>query len=349
METWFLPSATSPLPPARSVLVLAPHPDDEVFGCGGCAALYARAGAAVQPHILTDGGGHLSGAQRDAVVALRRAESTRAAQILGTTAPTFGSWQDRQLGAADDLSSHLGELIRATAADIVFAPSPWEVHPDHRAAAWAALRAVNALYLAQGKAPVLAFYEVGAPLRPNHLVDISAVADTKRLAMGAFASQLAQQRYDVHIAALNTFRTYTVAGDVAAVEAMILVDADQSGAWLSTYAQAGAPGLAQITEAALQNAQTQANELVQIQAGLDRKLQEQARELATIPVLEGQLQQVRAELESARWEVQDRDRQLGEAARALADAASALDDVFASRSWRITRPLRWLSEKLRQS
>jgi LmbE family N-acetylglucosaminyl deacetylase len=56
METWFLPTATSPLPPARSVLVLAPHPDDEVFGCGGCAALYARTGAAVQPHILTDGG-----------------------------------------------------------------------------------------------------------------------------------------------------------------------------------------------------------------------------------------------------------------------------------------------------
>jgi LmbE family N-acetylglucosaminyl deacetylase len=75
------------------------------------------------------GGGHLSGAQRDAVVALRREESRRAAQVLGTAAPTFGTWQDRQLGAADDLSGYLGELIRATAADVVFAPSLWEVHP----------------------------------------------------------------------------------------------------------------------------------------------------------------------------------------------------------------------------
>ncbi len=349
METWFLPTAIAPLPPARNVLVLAPHPDDEVFGCGGCAALYARAGAAVQPHILTDGGGYLSGAQRDTAVALRRAESVRAAQVLGTAAPTFGAWQDRQLGAADDLSGHLGALIRATAADVVFAPSPWEVHPDHRAAAWGALRAVNALHLAQGTAPVLAFYEVGAPLRPNHLVDISGVADIKRQAMAAFESQLAQQRYDVHIAALNTFRTYTVAADVAAVEALIMVGADQLEGWLSTYAQAGPPGLAQITEAALQNAQVQANELVQLQIGLDRKLQEQARELATIPVLVGQLQQVRAELESSRCEVQDRDRQLANAARALEQAGQALDDVFASRSWRITRPLRWLSEKLRQS
>jgi hypothetical protein len=76
--------------------------------------------------------------------------------------------------------------------------------------------------------------------------------------------------------------------------------------------------------------------------GLNGKLQEQAREIATIPGLVGQLQQVRTELESARWEVQDRDRQ-------LADAARAMTEVYASRSWRITRPLRWLSEKLRQS
>lgn len=335
METWFLPTATSLLPPARSVLVLAPHPDDEVFGCGGSAALYARAGASVQPHILTDGGGHLSGVQRDAAVALRREESRRAAKILGTAAPAFGTWLDRQLWAADDLSVHLGELIRASAADVVFAPSPWEVHPDHRAAAWAALRAVNALYLAQGAAPVLAFYEVGAPLRPNHLVDISTVADTKRQAMATFESQLAQQRYDVHIAALNTFRTYTVAGAVTAVEALIVVDADQLEGWLSAYAQAGVPGLAQITEAALQKAN---GDMV----ALTRKVEAQALEIATIPGLVGQLQQSRADIESAWREVRDRDRQ-------LADAAQALKEVYASRSWRITRPLRWLSEKLRQS
>ncbi len=342
METWFLPTTTSTLPPARSVLVLAPHPDDEVFGCGGSAALYARAGAVVRPHVLTDGGGHLSGAQRDATVALRREESCRAAQVLGTAAPTFGTWRDRQLGAADDLIDHLGELIRATTADVVFAPSPWEVHPDHRAAAWAALRAVNALYQAQGTAPLLAFYEVGAPLRPNHLVDISAVTDIKRQAMLTFESQLAQQRYDVHIAALNTFRTYTVAGDVVAVEALIVVGADQLGAWLSTYAQAGAPGLAQVAESALQKADEDAMALAHTVQSLNATVEAQAREIATIPGLIGQMQQARAELESARWEVQDRDRR-------LAASAQALNEVLASRSWRVTRPLRWLSEKLRQS
>jgi predicted RNase H-like nuclease (RuvC/YqgF family) len=208
---------------------------------------------------------------------------------------------------------------------------------------------VNALYLAQGAAPVLAFYEVGAPLRPNHLVDISAVADSKRQAMATFESQLAQQRYDVHIAALNTFRTYTVAGDVAAVEALIVVGADQLEGWLSTYAQAGAPGMAQITEAALQKADEDLVALTRTVQGLNDTVEAQAREIAKIPGLVDGLRQTQAQLESARREVQDRDRQLAHAARELADAGRALDDVFASRSWRITRPLRWLSEKLRQS
>lgn len=342
METWFVPNATVPLPAARSVLVLAPHPDDEVFGCGGSAALYASGGAKVQPHILTDGGAHLEGAQRDAMVALRREESRRAARVLGTAPPTFGPWQDRRLGDITDLSERLAELIDAAAADVVFAPSPWEVHPDHRATAWAALRAVRAGQLAEGAGPVLAFYEVGAPLRPNHLVDISAVADAKRRAMATFESQLAQQRYDVHITALNTFRTYTVPGNVAAIEALIVVGPQQLDDWLSNYAQSGPPGLAQVTEEALQKAQSVIESLERTVADQRERIEAQAVEIARIPGIVDQLQRTVGELESARIQVQDRDRQ-------LADAARALEDVFASRSWRITRPLRWLSDRLRQS
>lgn len=346
METWFVPNATAPLPQARNVLMLAPHPDDEVFGCGGSAALYVQAGATVQPHILTDGGGYLEGGQRAAAVALRRDESHRAAQILGTAEPTFGAWQDRQLNTAHDLPGRLGELIEATAADVVFAPSLWEVHPDHRATAWAAVRAVSALHAARGAAPVLAFYEVGAPLRPNHLVDISTVVDLKRRAMATFESQLAQQRYDVHIAALNTFRTYTLVGGVAAAEALIVVDAGQLDEWQSAYAQEGPPGLAQMTETALQKANAAAEEAVQTLSGLNRRLEEQAGELARIPGLVGELQHARAELDAARREMQARDLVRD---RLLADTRRALDDVLASRSWRITRPLRWLGERLRQS
>jgi LmbE family N-acetylglucosaminyl deacetylase len=41
---------------ARRVLVLAPHFDDEVLGCGGTLVQLARRGAAVRVLFLSDGG-----------------------------------------------------------------------------------------------------------------------------------------------------------------------------------------------------------------------------------------------------------------------------------------------------
>ena len=38
-------------------LVLAPHPDDEVFGCGGTLARLCARGAFVQAVVFTDGAG----------------------------------------------------------------------------------------------------------------------------------------------------------------------------------------------------------------------------------------------------------------------------------------------------
>jgi LmbE family N-acetylglucosaminyl deacetylase len=351
METWFMPSIATPLPPARNVLVLAPHPDDEVFGCGGSVALYAQTGVKVQPYILTDGGGYLTGTERNAAVALRRKESCRAAQILGTAAPTFGPWQDRQLSTAENLTGHLSALIQATAPDVVLAPSLWEIHPDHRATAWAAIRAVSETYQVRGSAPLLAFYEVGAPLRPSHLIDISAVLGLKRQAMGTFVSQLTHQRYDVHIAALNTFRTYSLAGDVAAAEAFILVENHQLDNWQLAYAQAESPGLAQLTEAALQNATGAAEVLGQTLRSQTQRLDEQAKELAKTA---NEWQGARTELEVAKLENHTLAQRLTEISASLEVAklenhtlAQRLAEIFASRSWRVTRPLRWLGERLR--
>ena len=39
----------------KRVLVLAPHPDDETFGCGGSLALHAEAGDPVKVVFLTNG------------------------------------------------------------------------------------------------------------------------------------------------------------------------------------------------------------------------------------------------------------------------------------------------------
>jgi LmbE family N-acetylglucosaminyl deacetylase/uncharacterized coiled-coil protein SlyX len=337
MEDWFIPNTAATLPLARSVLVVAPHPDDEVFGCGGGAALYARAGASVVPFILTDGGGYLAGDQRRATVETRRAESVKAAQLLGTQAPVFGHWADRHLSSAGDLVERLAEIIESTGAEIVFAPSLWEVHPDHRAAAWATVMALRRRAEAGAAVPVLAFYEVGAPLRPTHLVNISAVLDAKKQAMACFESQLVQQRYDVHIAALNTFRTYTLPACTAAAEALAIVLPAQLQAFADSYGENVAHGLSMVTETALQRA----DESVELlQSRVNGQVQAIASLNAALAELAGTVDQQATEASALLDRLSQRQHE-------LAELQASLRQVLNSHSWRVTWPLRWLAERLR--
>ena len=212
METDFIPYQAVVHMQASHVLILAPHPDDEVFGCGGAILSHVQCGVPVSVIILTNGS--LYG---DAAV--RMTESRAAADLLGCGEPEFWAYPDRGLSYVQDLVERLVQKIVVTGADLVYAPSPWEVHPDHRQTASAASQAV----LSTGTR--IAFYEVGSPLRPNQLLDISANAAAKMHAMQCFASQLVKQNYGRHIAALNLYRTYTLHPEVTAAEAYLVLSA----------------------------------------------------------------------------------------------------------------------------
>src|SRR5690606_11392217 len=71
---------------SQSTLVIAPHYDDEVLGCGGLLAQLAAGGAAVRVLFLTDGGGggeaRGEGEEREAYRQRRRQEASRAGELL---------------------------------------------------------------------------------------------------------------------------------------------------------------------------------------------------------------------------------------------------------------------------
>ena len=233
-EASLMPVAKGALPDAKRVLVLAPHADDEVFGCGGALALHVAAGAEIKAIVLSDGA--FGAAEAGLQAALREAESRAAAAVLGYPPPEFWRLPDRGIEYGEVLVGRLIEAARAHAADLVYAPSLHEAHPDHRVLAMAAVEAVRRL----GRGVRLAMYEVGAPLRPNLLLDISPVFERKREAMRCFVSQLARQRYDEHIAALNRYRTYTLPPDTVAAEAFELHDAEEiERGLLAIYASEG--------------------------------------------------------------------------------------------------------------
>jgi len=221
MENLIIPYHAAQLPKGRSVLVLAPHSDDEVFGCGGVLALHAAAGARISIMIMTDGAAR-AGDEKKAEIALREDESRAAAEVLGLPSPVFWRLPDRGLEYGEALVGRIGAAMAECHADLVYAPSLLEIHPDHCAAAMSALEAVRR----QGEGVSIAFYEVGQPGRPNCLVDITEVFEKKRVAMRCFASQLKYQPYDEHIAALNRYRSYTLPREVLAVEAFELLSAE---------------------------------------------------------------------------------------------------------------------------
>ena len=205
-EADIVPYFASPVFHARQVLVFAPHPDDEVFGCGGALALHAKEGHAVHVILLTAGDSK-PGVGADADYAgTRLLESAQAARALGLQAPECWQLPDRGLAYGEALVNRMKDAILALDADVIYAPSLWEAHPDHRAAAMSVVEAVRRL----GGNRTLLLYEVSSPLRPQRLVDITSAWHQKAAAMGCFASQNTRLDYPEFIGALNRYRALTL-------------------------------------------------------------------------------------------------------------------------------------------
>lgn len=208
----------------QRVLVLAPHPDDEVFGCGGAIMRHVAAADAVRVVVASDGEYRAEAEQRAAHGAQRREESRAAGAVLGYGEPEFWALPDRGIEYGEFLVRRIAEAIAAVDADLVYAPSVYEMHPDHRALGMAAVEAVRRC----GGKLTLAMYEVGVPMtHPNRLVDITDLYARKQAAMACFISQLKEQPYDQHIAALNRFRTYTLPSAISAAEAYFVATAEE--------------------------------------------------------------------------------------------------------------------------
>jgi LmbE family N-acetylglucosaminyl deacetylase len=167
-------------------LVLAPHPDDEVFGCGGVIMRHVEAGDPVHVIIVSDGGFQdiMSGVDKTVYVQRRQEESVNAGRILGYGTPLFWGLADRDIEYGEKLVRKIISAIDSTGAALVYAPSIFEVHPDHRALGMTAIEAVRR----SNEARQIAMYEVGVPLRPNVLLDITDLIERKQAAMACFAS-----------------------------------------------------------------------------------------------------------------------------------------------------------------
>lgn len=122
-------------PPGR-VVVVAPHPDDEVLGVGGTLAVWAAHGTPVLVVAVTDGEGSHPGSPTltPAELAERRAEERRAAlEVLGIEAAVDRLRLPDAAVVADDVTERLAPVLAAD--DTVLVPVTGDGHPDHDATA----------------------------------------------------------------------------------------------------------------------------------------------------------------------------------------------------------------------
>lgn len=179
-----------PPPAGKRIGVIAPHPDDELLGCGG--TLVRARESHPDTHIcvlyLTNGERGSPDRARPVreVVRIRREEARRGLAVLGLDQGEHASFPDGALAAGPREVERVVRFLSECLPEIVMVPAPLDPHPDHRAATGILARALEAQDAIR---PSVWIYEVQPCFPMNALVRIDGVEATKTRALTEHGSQ----------------------------------------------------------------------------------------------------------------------------------------------------------------
>ena len=190
------------VPPGARAVIVAPHPDDEVLGCGGLLQLLATAGRSMQLISVTDGSASHPGSQRwpvERLSVVRPQESAEALRRLGLPMHSLkwlrGGFTDTLVAAQEQaLSAFIESHLRAD--DVLFTTWREDGHSDHEAVGRASVDAARRVGATCHELPVWTWHwaapeDAGVPWnRARKVLLTPAEVARKRHAVHAFASQL---------------------------------------------------------------------------------------------------------------------------------------------------------------
>ncbi len=184
------------IPRQRSLIVVAPHPDDETLGAGGLIHHYAKRQLHVSILSVTDG--EAARPELRDLVGRRRAE-------LRNALATLGAHQAEIIrlglpdGRVDGHTAVLAEALRSLALDdsLIVAPFERDGHPDHDATGRVARHIAREQGLTLAAYPIWAWHQaepavLSSPHRVSLLLDPEAQA-AKRNAIHCHVSQLSER------------------------------------------------------------------------------------------------------------------------------------------------------------
>ena len=169
-------------PDGKVVLVLSPHCDDAVFGCGGTLYKHFKAGDKISVLYLN---------VADKVI---EAEAKAAGKILGFCEQIFCSSNKNRAIVTDVLNKLMPEII--------YTPHPMDNHPDHYRTSLILYNVISKLKLTS----MFLCYEIWTPIIPNLVIDITECIEYKKMAIQCFVSQNKTLDYTNGIIGLNQYR-----------------------------------------------------------------------------------------------------------------------------------------------
>ena len=179
------------------ILIIAPHPDDEVLGCGGIIAKHTKEGDEVYLCIVTKA---YTPDWSEEFLKNRPKEIEKANKILGIKKTYFLDYPTVKLDTIPqkELNEEISKVVNVVNPDILYIPYKGDLNKDHRLVFESSLVATRP---ANHKVKRILSYEALSetewgqsiePFTPNVYIDISETFEKKIEAMKAYESELKQ-------------------------------------------------------------------------------------------------------------------------------------------------------------
>lgn len=190
----------------RRIVLLAPHPDDEILPCGGILAQLSALDIPILIVAVTDGEASHPGSRfwsKEKLQDVRPEESSEALELLNIKAQVVRlKLPDGQISFyKGTLASQLEQLIDGN--DVVISPWLLDGHPDHEAVTDVASQLTNRLAIPLIEVPIWMWHwasptESRIPWQRARLVKLAETTrDNKQKALQAFRSQLLLDEYSL--------------------------------------------------------------------------------------------------------------------------------------------------------
>jgi len=187
-----------------NILIVAAHPDDEILGCGGTAARFARQGDIVCAMILGEGvtsrDARRNRESRESEINDLKKQMKKACQLAGIKKTFSLDFPDNRFDTVPllDIIKRIETVKKSFAPDIVFTHYSGDLNVDHRLTAEAVKTAFRPL---RGEtAREIYAFEVPSSTEwgntnskvftPNFFIDITDTLEKKLSALKAYSSEM---------------------------------------------------------------------------------------------------------------------------------------------------------------